>query len=430
LVPREFSLENAVSYSDLLQEHADQKRAAERLRRSEILLAEAQRLTQTGSFAWNHSSGEIYWSDETYRILEYEPSTTSAVAPLSQRGHPEDIEIVRHLVERASHDGREFTCEHRLQMLDGRVKHLHFVARAIRHDTGDIDIIGAVKDVTEQRLAQDERERLEQRLRQAEKMEAVGRRVGGIAHDFNNVLAGVLAYGEMLFEETPADSKLKRYAQNVLTAATRGRELVEQILTHSRTQRGARMSVDLAKVMAETLELIRGSLPASIRLEGSAPEAPVVLIGDPTQLHRVAMNLCSNAIQAMNTGGTLRVTLLEAAEFPAQALSHGTLEPGRYLRLIVADSGSGIDENIVAHIFEPFFTTKELGKGTGLGLSLVYAIITDFGGAIDVQSAPQQGSTFTVYLPQSQVTLAAPKEVAPTWQRTRDARGLHAHHAA
>ena len=290
-----------------------------------------------------------------------------------------------------------------------------------------------LQEYTDQkRTSQEERERLEQRLRQAEKMEAVGRRVGGIAHDFNNVLAGVLAYGEMLFEETPADSKLKHYAQNVLTAAARGRELVEQILTYSRTQRGARVPVDLAEVVAETLELIRGSLPASIFLEARAAKAPLVLIGDATQLHQVAMNLCSNAIQAMSTGGTLRVTL-DVAELSVQALSHGTLEPGRYVRLTVADSGSGMDENILAHIFEPFFTTKEVGKGTGLGLSLVYAIVADAGGAIDVQSAPQQGSTFTIYLPQSQLTLAAPKAAAaaamPTWRPARDARSLHARHA-
>jgi hypothetical protein len=160
----------------------------------------------------------------------------------------------------------------------------------------------------------------------------------------------------MLFEETSGDSKLKRYAQNVLTAATRGREIVGQILTYSRTQRRARVPVDLATVVAETLELIRGSLPAGIRLEASAPETPLVLIGDATQLHQVAMNLCTNAIQAMSTGGTLRVAL-ESAELPSQALSHGTLEPGRYVRLIVADSGSGMNENILAHIFEPFFTT-------------------------------------------------------------------------
>jgi PAS domain S-box-containing protein len=302
--------ENSVSSSEFLQEYGERKRAEEGLRRSESLLAEAQRLSQSGSFAWSLSSREMYWSDETYRILELERSTTPAVELLLHRVHPEDVAtVVRQFVERTSHDGQEFTDEYRLLMPDGRVKHLRVVASAIRYDSGDIDIVGAVKDVTEQRWAQAERERLEQRLRQAEKMEAVGRRVGGIAHDFNNILAGVLAYGEMLFAETPGDSKLKRYAQNVLTAATRGREIVGQILTYSRTQRRARVPVDLATVMAETLELIRGSLPAGIRLEASAPETPLVLIGDATQLHQVAMNLCTNAIQAMSTGGTLRVAL-------------------------------------------------------------------------------------------------------------------------
>src|ERR1700682_6762812 len=129
--------ENAVSYSDPLQEYADRKRAEEGLRRSETLLAEAQRLSQTGSFAWNPSSGEIYWSDETYRILEYERSTTPALELLRQRVHPDEVTRVRQLVERASHDGREFTCEYRLLMPDGRVKHLHVVTREIRTDSGN-----------------------------------------------------------------------------------------------------------------------------------------------------------------------------------------------------------------------------------------------------------------------------------------------------
>src|SRR4029077_6945931 len=137
----------------------------------------------------------------------------------------------------------------------------------------------------------------------------VGRLAGGVAHDFNNVLAGVLAYGEMMFYESAADSPLKRYAQTALTAASRGRELVEQILAYSRRQRGKRVPVDVANVVAETLELIRGSLPAKIGLEASAPQSPHVVIGDATQLHQVVMNLCSNAIQAMGAGGMLRVTL-------------------------------------------------------------------------------------------------------------------------
>ena len=136
------------------------------------------------------------------------------------------------------------------------------------------------------------------------------------------------------------------------------------------------------------------------------------MIGDATQLHQVVMNLCSNAIQAMSAGGTLRVAL-EAAEFTAErALSHGTLRPGRYVRLSVEDSGSGMDEATLSRIFEPFFTTKEIGRGTGLGLSLVYAIVTDSGGAIDVKSAPGQGSTFAIYLPLADVALASSDETA------------------
>jgi signal transduction histidine kinase len=216
-------------------------------------------------------------------------------------------------------------------------------------------------------------------------------------------LSGILAYGEMLFEDAPADSARKRHAQNVLTAATRGRALVEQILAYSRSQRGRRAPTDICRAVAETLELVRGSLPPNIRLEATAPESPLVVIGDATQLHQVVMNLCSNAIQAMSGGGALRVAL-EATGFSSErALSHGTLKPGHYVRLSAEDSGSGMDEATLSRIFEPFFTTKEVGRGTGLGLALVYAIVTDLAGAIDVKSAREQGSRFAIYLPMANV---------------------------
>jgi signal transduction histidine kinase len=389
-------------------ERAERKRAEESLRRSENYLAEAQRLSHTGSFGWRPSSGEIYFSEETFRIFEFDRATTPTLdLMMRQRIHPEDVATWQRVVERAAQEGQDYTHEYRLRMLDGRVKHLHVVAHAIRAETGDVDFVGAVKDVTEEKWAQGERERLEQRLRQAAKMEAVGQFASGIAHDFNNVLTCVYAYGEIAFDEAPADSRLKRYAQNVLTAASRGRDLVEQILTYSRSQRGKRESVDVTSVVAETLELLRRSLPAGIRLEASAPTSPLVMIGDATQLHQVVMNLCSNAIQAMRGGGILRVKHETLELSSERVLSHGRLGAGSYLRLIVEDSGSGMEGATLARIFEAFFTTKEVGKGTGLGLSLVYAIVTDLGGAIDVKSALQQGTTFTIYLPRSEATLAA-----------------------
>jgi signal transduction histidine kinase len=385
-------------------ERAERKRAEESLRRSETYLTEAQRLSGTGSFGWNVSSGEIFWSQETYNIFEHDREVKPTLELALQRIHPDDRDLVQQTIDRASSERCGFDFEHRLMMPDGSVKCVRVLAHPWSSDEpGGLLFVGAMTDITEEKWAQAERERLEQRLRQAAKMEAVGRFAGGIAHDFNNVLTSVFAYGELAFLEAPADSPLKRYAQHVLTAATRGRELVEQILTYSRSQRGKREPVDVANVVAETLELLRGSLPAGIRLEASAPASPLVVIGDAIQLHQVVMNLCSNAIQAMRGGGILRVSL-EAAELSAErALSHGTLATGGYLRLIVEDSGSGMDEATLARIFEPFFTTKEVGRGTGLGLSLVYAIITDSSGAIDVKSAPRRGSTFTIYLPRSDV---------------------------
>ena len=255
------------------------------------------------------------------------------------------------------------------------------------------------RDITERKQAETERLRLEQRLRQAEKMEAIGRLAGGIAHDFNNILGGILGYAELLAENAPAGSPLKRYADNVLTGANRAGSLVEQILSYSRSQRGKRVPVDFAAIVTETLELVRGSLPQGIRLVTDLPPAPLHVIGDPTQLHQVTMNLCTNAIHAMPDGGTLRVRLEAVEEPDERTLEHTTLHAGAYARLTVEDTGSGMDEATLARVFEPFFTTKQVGKGTGLGLSLVYGIVTDSGGGIDVASTPGLGSRFAIYLP-------------------------------
>jgi PAS domain S-box-containing protein len=256
-----------------------------------------------------------------------------------------------------------------------------------------------LRDITERKQADAERARLEQRLRQAEKMEAVGRLAGGIAHDFNNILGGILGYAEMLVESAESGSPQKRYAQNVLTAANRAGALVEQVLWYSRSQRGKRVPVEMDRIVAETLDLVRGSLAAGIRLETHLPAKPLFVVGDPTQLHQIMMNLCTNAIHAMGERGTLRVTLDAEEVAEARVFAHTTLHAGPYARLTVQDTGIGMEPATLARLFEPFFTTKEVGKGTGLGLSLVYGIVTDSSGAIDVHSKPGQGSRFIIYLP-------------------------------
>jgi PAS domain S-box-containing protein len=382
------SLENARLYADL---HQGQKRFRAMVEKS-----------AEGIVLGTPEKGVIYASPSAERVLGYTPDE---VAGRSLYGavHPEHgRHIADTVAELLAEPNKVVIDELKLLHKDRSWRWIECTMRNLLHDPSVQALVINFRDVTERKHAQAERGQLEQRLRQAEKMEAVGRLAAGIAHDFNNVLAGVFAYGEMLFEETSEHSPLRRYAKNVLTAATRGQALVEQILAYSRSQLGKRAPIDIGKVVAETLELLRGSLPAAIRLETSAPQLPLVVVGDATQLHQVVMNLCSNAIQATSAGGTLRVALEATELLVERTLSNGTLRPGHYVRLTVEDSGTGMDAATLSRIFEPFFTTKEIGRGTGLGLSLVYAIVTDAGGAIDVRSILKQGSTFAIYFPRAQ----------------------------
>ena len=265
----------------------------------------------------------------------------------------------------------------------------------------------ARRDKIEQ-AAQAEHERLQQRLRQGEKMEAIGRLSGGIAHDFNNILGGIMGYAEMLLEDLPEGSAHQGYARKLLVAARRARQLVEQILTYSRTAKVPRQPIELGRIVRETLDVVRASMGDGIRIEGDVPAMPVMTVGDSTQLHEIVMNLCTNAVQAMGERCTLTVRLASVDVPEPRALTHGTLEPGAYLKLSVADTGSGMDDATLAHIFEPFFTTKGVGGGTGLGLAIVYGIVSDSHGAISVSTRPGEGTCFDIYLPRTDA--AAPPD--------------------
>jgi PAS domain S-box-containing protein len=355
-------------------------------------------------------TGIFYASPGLERVLGYTIDDLRGREPY-EFVHHDHAEATRRSRSQMMHSpGKVVTIETMVRHKDGSWRWIENTISNLLEEPSVRAVVMNFRDITERKLADAERSRLEQRLRQAQKMEAVGRLAGGIAHDFNNILGGILGYGEMLVEQTPAGSPLKRYAQNVLTAANRARGLVDQILAYSRSQRGQRVTVDLGRIVAETLDLVRGSLDPELSLEAKLPATPVQVVGDATQLHQVVMNLCTNAIQAMGGKGTLRVTL-ETADIGAERpLAHGAVGPGTYARLTLEDTGPGMDEATLGRIFEPFFTTKEVGKGTGLGLALVYGIVTDSGGAIDVASAPGRGSAFTIYLPRVDAAVIADDE--------------------
>ncbi|MEO8159639.1 MAG: ATP-binding protein, partial [Betaproteobacteria bacterium] len=297
--------------------------------------------------------------------------------------------------------GRHTSMETERVRNDGVRLHVSELGAPILVASGQIASYAIYRDISERRLADAERDKLEARLRQAVKLEAIGTMAGGIAHDFNNILAAILGYGDMAGNAAEEGSTLKRYVGNMLMAAHRAKALIDQILTYSRSNRGQRTAVNVDEVVEETLDLLRVSLPKGIELYAMLSARRAAVIADPTHIHQLIMNLCRNAEHAMPDGGKLTVALELIDANEDATLSHGLLPAGRYVRLRVADTGCGLAPEVAARIFEPFFTTREAGAGTGLGLALVQGIVTDLGGAIDVASLPGQGSSFDIYLPRS-----------------------------
>jgi PAS domain S-box-containing protein len=269
-------------------------------------------------------------------------------------------------------------------------------------------ILGVYEDITERRLNEEEREKLERQVRQSQKMEAIGTLAGGIAHDFNNILSIILGYNELaMLDDNPA--KRLQNLEEVRKGAERARDLVSQILAFSRKADQERQPLQISLIIKEALKMLRASIPTTIEIRKNIASDSKVM-ADSTQIHQVIMNLCTNAYQVMReTGGTLAVSLTEI-DIGEGEYGYADLHPGRYLRLEVSDTGCGIDPAIKDKIFEPYFTTKPQGEGTGMGLAVVHGIVKSHNGHISVYSEPGKGTSFHVYLPVTESEAASVPE--------------------
>jgi signal transduction histidine kinase len=259
---------------------------------------------------------------------------------------------------------------------------------------------------------------LEERLLQAQKMEAIGTLAGGIAHDFNNILSAIFGYAELALIRAPKESQQYVHLQGVIQASHRAKELVKQILTFSRQHEHEKKPVQITPIVKESLKFLRVSLPANIQIREHIKDGAGIIMADPTEIHRVLMNLCTNAFHAMSAkGGILDVEICSIEVNEDFAAQNPDLSAGNYLRLTVSDTGCGMKSDVLARIFDPYFSTKAKEHGTGLGLSVVHGIVKSHGGAITVYSEPDRGTTFRIYFPAVEAEIGVrshPDDSVPT----------------
>ncbi|MDB6092352.1 MAG: sensor hybrid histidine kinase [Gammaproteobacteria bacterium] len=391
------------------------------LRESEERYALAMEGANEGHWDWDILTDRLFLSPKMKMLtgLSEDSVITTCTAWLSEIViHPDDVPR-RDAALREHFEGRtpRYECEYRVRHHDGTWCWLLARGRYQRDTAGrPYRFVGSAIEITAHKQAQMDKEHLEAQLRQSQKMEAIGTLAGGIAHDFNNILGAILGYGELAHQHSAQGTALRRYLDNVMHAAERAKALVDRILGFSRSGLGERVQMNVQAVIEETLELLTASLPAGVSLEKRLEAGDAAVIGDPTHLHQVAMNLCTNALHAMKDGGVLSVVLERVELSERRPLSRGTLSAGPYVRLIVSDTGTGIPFPVLERMFDPFFTTKGVGEGTGLGLSLVHGIVTELGGAIDVSTRAGQGSRFEIWLPvagETGIPFAAPVHELP-----------------
>jgi signal transduction histidine kinase/ActR/RegA family two-component response regulator len=381
--------------ANILAASVERERAEAALQERALLLRQAQRLGRVGSYIYDTGTNKAAWSEETYRITGRDPSLPPpGIEEYLSFFTPESQAVIRESITRYEADGQPFELDLELVRPDGERRHI------VQRGGMQVDasggrsprIIGVVQDVTELR-------RMAEQLQQVQRLEAVGRLAAGVAHDFNNLLTPVVGFASACREKLAADDPMRADLAEIQKAAESATMLTRQLLAVGRRQLTQPEVIGLNEVVRDTLNLLRGVLGARVEVECRLPEEVASVKMDRGQVEQVLTNLAANARDAMPEGGTFMIETANVVLDRAFARTHPEITPGAHVMLVVADTGHGMTDEIMARAFDPFFTTKEFGKGTGLGLATVHSIVRQCGGSVDVESAPGRGTTFRLYFP-------------------------------
>lgn len=399
------------------------KQAEAALQESEFFFRESQRAAAVGSYKADLTGGGWQSSEVLDELFGIGPDYDRSIQGWLDLAHPDEREALeRYLKEEVIAQQKTFAREYRIiRQSDGEIRWVSGLgALRVENDGQSLILTGTIQDITEQKRKDEENEKLEAQLQQIQKIESVGRLAGGVAHDFNNMLSVILGHVEMAQQKEVVSPALREHLGQIQEAATRSADIVRQLLAFARKQTVSPQILDLKETVNNTLKMITRLIGEEIELSWR-PEGNLWPIRmDPAQIDQVLANLCINARDAINGIGRIA---LAARNFRCDDLfssSHTGLVPGDYVLLSVNDDGCGMSQEILKKIFEPFFTTKEVGQGTGLGLAMVYGIVKQNGGFIDVDSEPGRGTSFKIYLPR----YLGKEEQAPAAEATTtDERG-------
>lgn len=392
----------------------ERKRAEEQLRERQAALELSQALAHVGHWVWDTQTRRSTWSDEMMRIFGLDPATFRGDVDqmLARLVHPDDAAAVRAYNRMAASEQRAEGIEFRVVWPDGSIHHVWSMpVEPIRGDDGGIlRVVGVVQDITERKRS----EMLQKQLDRQERLAAVGQLAAGIAHDFNNILSIISIYAELLGESPRLTEKERSRANTVVEQTQRATRMIRQILDFSRQSVLEQVALDLRLLLKEQVKLLRQTLPENIETVFDCLPGEYWVLGDPTRMQQMVMNLAVNARDAMPEGGSLRIGLAHCvvggdaiAEYAGYSDAQ-TISSGTWVQIEVEDGGMGMSPEVLARIYEPFFTTKPVGQGTGLGLAQVHGIVAQHHGHIQVSSTISAGTRFTILLP----AYAPPQDVA------------------